>query len=152
MKKHSLEFSVGVFVLIGLICIGYLTIKLGKLEIMGSDYKFLNAQFPQVSGLKQGAVVDIAGVQVGTVESIKLDNETLYAIVTLKVQNDIPIDADTIASIKTSGVLGDRYLRLEPGASEEILKNGDTITEVEPPIDLEDLISKYVFGGADDSE
>ncbi|MBN1516406.1 outer membrane lipid asymmetry maintenance protein MlaD [Candidatus Sumerlaeota bacterium] len=149
MNKRSLETSVGVFVLIGLICIGYLTIKLGKMEMLGSDYYLLQARFAHVSGLKKGAVVDIAGVQVGTVESIRLDTRDLTALVTMKIENDIPVDIDAIASIKTAGLIGDRYLRIDPGGSDEMLKNGDMIIETQPAMDLEDLVSKYIFGSAE---
>lgn len=146
MKKHTLERSVGVFVLIGLLCIAYLTIKLGKMELLGGNYYHLIARFGSVSGLKDGAIVDVAGVEVGKVAGITLDREEMVAVVRIKIRKEVPIDRDVIASIKTSGLIGDKYVKLEPGGSEEILQNGDLILETESAVDLEDMIGKYAFG------
>ena len=146
MKKTSVEISVGIFVLIGIICVGYLTIKLGKMELLGDNYYPLYARFRSISGLKAGTQVEIAGVPVGNVDSISLDHEEMVAIVRLKILNGIDLSDDVIASVKTSGLIGDKYINLSPGGSDEILKPGDYITETESAIDLEELISKYVFG------
>ncbi len=146
MKKTSVEVSVGIFVLIGIICVGYLTIKLGKMELIGDNYYPLYARFRSISGLKTGTQVEIAGVPVGNVDSISLDREEKVAIVRLKILNGIELSDDVIASVKTSGLIGDKYINLSPGGSDEILKPGDYITETESAIDLEELISKYVFG------
>jgi len=146
MKQSSLELGVGVFVLIGIICVGYLTIRLGEIEILGDKYYLLNARFKSVSGLKAGAQVEIAGVQVGQVDSIALDPKDLVAMVRLKIKDVIVLSDDVIASVKTSGLLGDKYVQLSPGGSDKTLKPGDTIIETEPPLDIEGLISKYAFG------
>jgi phospholipid/cholesterol/gamma-HCH transport system substrate-binding protein len=146
MKRSSIEMSVGVFVLIGLLCIGYLTIKLGKMELLGENHYMLNARFESVSGLKAGAEVDLAGVQIGQVESISLDNERQMALVRLKIQNGVELSQDVIASVKTSGLIGDKYINISPGGSDEVLKPEDTIEETESALDIEELISKYVFG------
>ena len=134
------------FVLIGIICIGYLTIRLGKMEWIGDDYYSVNAKFESISGLKTGASVEIAGVPIGKVGSIFLEKEEQVAVVKLKVQKGIVLTDDVIASIKTAGLIGDKYIKLTPGGSDEILNSGDTIFETESAIDLEELISKYVFG------
>jgi phospholipid/cholesterol/gamma-HCH transport system substrate-binding protein len=146
MNKSSIELGVGIFVLIGLICVGYLTIQLGKMELLGDDHYFLNARFVSVSGLKTGAQVEIAGVQVGQVDSIRLDPEDYVAFVRLKIQKDIVLTDDVIASVKTAGLIGDKYIKLAPGGSDEILGPGDMITDTEPALDIEELISKYAFG------
>ena len=132
--------------LIGIICIGYLTIRLGKMEWIGDDYYSVNAKFESISGLKTGASVEIAGVPIGKVGSIFLEKEEQVAVVKLKVQKGIVLTDDVIASIKTAGLIGDKYIKLTPGGSDEILNSGDTIFETESAIDLEELISKYVFG------
>lgn len=147
MKKYSMETIVGIFVFIGLICVGYLTVKLGKMELMGGDNYILYARFNSVSGLKTDSSVEMAGVEIGRVSKIGLDLERQMALVTLKIHKDVQISDDAIASIKTSGMIGDKFIRITPGGSDIILQPGDTITETESAIDLEELISKYVFGG-----
>jgi phospholipid/cholesterol/gamma-HCH transport system substrate-binding protein len=147
MKKTSLEMAVGLFVFIGILCVGYLTVKLGKMELLGKDYYFLQAQFESVTGLKVGANVEMAGVPIGKVETIALDPERQTAKVRLKIQGDVAVTDDTIASVKTAGLIGDKYIKLSPGGSDVILKSGDTLIETESAVDIEELISKYVFGG-----
>lgn len=146
MKKSSVELGVGIFVLLGIICVGYLTIQLGKMKLLGDDHYFLNARFHSVSGLKTGSQVEIAGVKVGQVDSITLDNDDYDAIVRLKILKNVVLSDDVIASVKTAGLIGDKYIKLTPGGSDEILKPGDVITETESALDIEELISKYVFG------
>ena len=146
MKRSSLEMNVGTFVLIGILCVGYLTVRLGNLELWGDDTYFLNARFQSVSGLRVGAKIEIAGVEVGTVDSIGLDMEEQLAVVRLKIENHVALTDDVIASVKTSGLIGDKFIKLTPGGSDLTLKNGDTITETESALDVEDLIGKYVFG------
>ena len=147
MKKSSVELGVGIFVLIGLMCVGYLTIRLGKMELLDDEHYYLNARFQSVTGLKTGASVEIAGVPVGEVDSIFLDLQEQVARVRLKIKKDVTLSDDVIASVKTSGLIGDKYIKLSPGGSDEILKPGDTITETESALDIEELISKYAFGG-----
>lgn len=149
MKKTSVETAVGVFVLIGLISVAYLTVKLGKMAWFGDDYYTLDAQFDSVSGLKAGAQVDMAGVEIGQVADIRLDNERQVAIVRLKVKKEVMLTDDVIASVKTSGLIGDKFIKLTPGGSDRILKSGDLIIETESALDIEDLVSKYVFGDAE---
>lgn len=139
--------AVGVFMLIGIACVGYLTIQLGKMQWIGDNFYALEARFKSAAGLKSGSQVEIAGVQVGQVDAIRFDPDRQMAKVRLKIQKDIVLTDDVIASVKTSGLIGDRYIKLTPGGSELVLKNGDQITETESAIDFEELISKYVFGG-----
>lgn len=149
MKKTSVETAVGVFVLIGLISVAYLTIKLGKMEWFGDDYYILDARFDSVSGLKAGAQVDLAGVEIGQVADLRLDNERQVAIVRLKIKKGVMLTDDVIASVKTSGLIGDKFIRLSPGGSDIILKSGDMIIDTESALDIEELVSKYVFGDAE---
>ena len=148
MKKSSIETSVGIFMFIGILCVGYLTIHLGKMDWIGSDHYQVRALFQSVSGLKVGASVEMAGVQIGSVASISLDQQKKIAEVTLNIQKRIKLEEDVIASIKTSGLIGDKYIMISPGGSDVILKPGDIIVDTEPSVDLEDLISKYLFGDA----
>lgn len=146
MKKASIEVAVGIFMLIGMLCVGYLSVRLGEMEWGGDKYYPLLARFQSVSGLIAGAHVELAGVRVGKVDSIALDPKTLAAVVKLNIQKSVVLSDDVIASIKTAGLIGDKYLQLSPGGSDRVLKAGDMITETESAVDLEALISKYVFG------
>jgi phospholipid/cholesterol/gamma-HCH transport system substrate-binding protein len=143
MRKYDVELAVGIFVLAGLVCLGYLSIKLGTMEMVGGGYE-LNAIFPNVGGLKTGSPIVIAGVEVGRVKSIALEN--YQARVFISLPRDLKIQEDAIASIKTKGLIGEKYIEISPGGSEKILKPGNQIRETQPPVDLEELISKYVFG------
>ena len=146
MKKYSLEFSVGVFVLIGLVCLGYMTIKLGKMEVFDNNGYIVKARFASITGLKVGASVEISGVPVGKVTVINLDKD-YYAQVSLQLDKNVKLSDDSIASVKTSGLIGDKYISLSRGASTTMLADGGEITETESAVDIEALISKYVFGG-----
>jgi len=146
MKTHTVETSVGVFVLIGLLCVAYLTIKLGKMEWFSSDHYYISARFNSVSGLKKGAAVDMAGVQIGRVDSIVLDPTDTVAVVRMKIKRGVPVSDDATASVKTSGLIGDKYIRIEPGGSETLLEDGGQIFQTESAVDLESIVSKYAFG------
>jgi phospholipid/cholesterol/gamma-HCH transport system substrate-binding protein len=146
MRKVSTETVVGLFVLAGIICVGYLTIRLGKMEILGNNTYTVYGRFESVTGLTSGASVEMAGVQIGQVADITLDKEQQVAVVAMKIEKGIKITDDVIASIKTAGLIGDKFIKLSPGGSDLLLKDGDMITETESGVDLEELISKYVFG------
>lgn len=146
MKKYSQETLVGIFVLIGILCVGYLTVKLGKMEIIGGDVYKIIARFDSVAGLKSDSSVQMAGVEIGRVTEIALDTKALDAVVTMNIHKGVPIQEDAIASVKTSGLIGDKYISIQPGGSDKILTAGGVITETESAIDIESLISKYVFG------
>jgi phospholipid/cholesterol/gamma-HCH transport system substrate-binding protein len=139
--------AVGVFMIIGLVCVGYLTIKLGQMQVFGGDYYLVEARFQNISGLRNGASVEMSGVQIGQVASIGLNLEDKAAVVHLKIRKDLALSEDVIASVKTAGLIGDKYIKLSPGGAEETIKPGGRITETQSAVDLEDLISKYVFGG-----
>ncbi len=148
MGKQSVEIMVGVFVLVTLVCVSYLTIKVGQMDILGGDTYKLSARFQSVAGLKKGADVEIAGVGVGKVQAVSIDPVNLYADVVLKIDRAIELSDDTIASVRTAGLIGDKYIKLSPGGSDEILQDGDMIEETESALDIMELISKYAFGSA----
>jgi phospholipid/cholesterol/gamma-HCH transport system substrate-binding protein len=146
MKKYTMETVVGIFVVLGLICVGYMTVKLGKLNLWGNDSYSLIAKFSSVSGLRKGNPVNILGIEVGRVERITMDQDNQKAVVEIKVKNDIKIYDDAIASIKTEGLIGDKYLNIDPGGGGDLLKPNGTIVDTQAPVDIEQLISKYAFG------
>ena len=144
MRRGNLELAVGGFVLLGLICLAYLAIHLGKMEVWGGGYRVV-ANFDNVSGLGQGASVEVAGVQVGRVEAIRLTPGD-RAVVTLRLQQGLQLHDDAIASIRTKGIIGDKFIQLSPGNSEKLIPAGGTIHDTESTIDLEQLISTFIHG------
>ena len=145
MKRSVVDLSVGVFVLIGVLALGWLSVKLGRIELLGNRGYVVTADFPSVGGLKAGSSVEIAGVGIGQVDSITLDKE-FQAHVIMTIRPDIKLQDDSIASIKTKGLIGERYIRINPGGSERTIPPNGRIREVEPPVDFEELLSKYIFG------
>lgn len=145
MKKINVETWVGLFVIIGFACFSFIAIKLGDVEITGANRYNLSARFTSVSGLKIGAPVELAGVRVGTVSAIEVDKSDFEATVAFTVEKGIELPADTIASIRTAGIIGDKFIKLTPGGLDDKLKEGSQITETESAIILEELISKYIF-------
>jgi len=150
MNMVKLELMVGTFMLIGILCLGYVSIKLGKLEFGGGDYYSVKASFDSVSGLKPGARVEVAGVEIGKVDRIALDEKSGdRALAYLKIKTGVKITDDVIASVRTSGIIGDKFIKLRPGGSDKMLKNNDTIRETESAIDIEELVSKFIHGNVD---
>lgn len=146
MEKYRKETLVGCFVLAGLLCVAYLTVHLGRMEVIGGAGYTVRARFASVTGLRTGADVEVAGVPVGRVSAIALEHETGAAVVSMRINPGVTLAEDTIASVKTSGLIGDKYIRLSPGGADEVLAEGGVIAETESAIDLEELISKYIFG------
>jgi phospholipid/cholesterol/gamma-HCH transport system substrate-binding protein len=144
MKKFDLELSVGLFIIAGIICLGYLSIKLGKMEVFGKKGYEIYAFFSNRGGLKTGSPVVIAGVEVGRVKSISL--EDYQARVVLNLPRNVRIQEDAIASIKTKGLIGEKYIEITPGGSEELIPPKGRIRDTQPAVDLEELISNFVFG------
>ncbi len=143
MKKLSIELYVGLFVIIGILCSAYLISEIGGLR--NHDNYDVFAYFSSVAGLKKGASVEMAGVKIGRVASVTLDTKRLLAKVKLSINKKVKLSEDVIASVKTSGIIGDKYISLSPGASEENLAPGDTIYNTEPALDIEELVKKYMF-------
>jgi|SRR5688572_11928107 phospholipid/cholesterol/gamma-HCH transport system substrate-binding protein len=144
MERTKVNIAVGIFVVLGMLALGYLSIKLGRVAIFSGGGYLVSAEFPSVGGLRPGASVEIAGVEVGRVESIGLAD--YQARVVLRVNPEVKLQDDSIASIKTKGLIGEKFIRISPGASEKLIPPNGRIREVEAPVDLEELISKYVFG------
>jgi len=144
MRRSGLELAVGVFVIIGVLALSYLSIKLGRVELLGGRGYLVTADFPSVGGLKTGSAVEVAGVEVGRVEAIALAD--YQARVTMRIYAGVELQEDSIASIKTKGLIGEKYVRINPGGSDRLIPPNGRIREVEPPVDIEELISKYIFG------
>jgi len=144
MRKLDIEFTVGLFLIAGIICLGYLSIKLGRMEVLGGEGYDVYGFFSNSGGLKKGSSVMIAGVEVGRIKDISL--EDYQARVVMNITEGIKIQEDAIASIKTRGLIGEKFVEITPGAAEETVPPGGRIRETQPPIDIEQVISKYVFG------
>jgi len=149
MKKFDIEIAVGIFIFIGILCMAYISIELGQIDFFGRGYYPLEASFSSVKGLHEDTVVEIAGVRVGRVQSIELDLETYDALVVLLIKNEIQVQDDAIASVRTKGILGEKYIEILPGGSDVILKEGELIFDTEPPLDLENVIKNFVFKKVD---
>ncbi|MFP3868086.1 MAG: outer membrane lipid asymmetry maintenance protein MlaD [Desulfobacteraceae bacterium] len=144
MKKASLELIVGLFVLIGLACLIYLAVHLGGWELFGGGYR-VKAEFYNISGLKVGAPVEVAGVEVGRVEAIQVTTDNLAQVV-LNLNKNVEVHDDAIASIRTKGIIGDKYVKLTPGSSEQLVPPGGKIHDTESAVEWEELISKFIHG------
>lgn len=144
MERTKVNVAVGLFLVLGVLALGYLSIRLGRVSFLGSTGYLVTADFPSVGGLKAGSGVEIAGVLIGRVETIGLAD--YQARVVLRLNNGVKLQDDSIASIKTKGLIGEKYIRISPGGSDKIIPANGRIREVEAPVDLEELISKYIFG------
>ena len=144
MSKGKLEVGVGIFVLIGLTCLIYLAVQLGRMEVFGQGYQ-VTASFDNISGLRTGAIVEVAGVEVGRVESIQVTPD-YRARITLSLNPDITLKEDAIASIRTKGIIGDKYIKLSPGYAEKTIPPGGKIHETESALEWEEIISQYIHG------
>jgi phospholipid/cholesterol/gamma-HCH transport system substrate-binding protein len=144
MDRSRVNIAVGMFVILGIVALAYLSIQLGQVSFLGGRGYAVTVDFPSVGGLKAGSAVEIAGVEIGRVESIGLAD--YQARVTLRVHSGIKLQEDVIASIKTKGLIGEKYIRISPGGSDKIIQPNGRIREVEAPVDFEELLSKYIFG------
>lgn len=148
MKNSTLEILVGLFMVIGFCAFGYLALQLGEVSFLtsGSTYT-IKAEFDNVAGVKKGASVQVAGVPVGSVADISLGEDDV-AVLTLQLDNDLQVPIDSMASVKSQGIIGDKYIQLSLGGEEEMFKPGDVLRETESSLDIESLISKFAFGSA----
>lgn len=146
MKKHTLEMVVGLFMVIGFAALIYLALNLGEVPFLdqGSTY-VINAVFNNVSGVKKGADVDVAGVVVGNVEKIWLGDNG-YAHLALRISNKVKVPLDSMASVKSQGIIGDKFIQLSLGGDEKVFSDGGVIRDTESSVDIESLISKFAFG------
>jgi phospholipid/cholesterol/gamma-HCH transport system substrate-binding protein len=152
MKKYSKETLVGIFVVVGLFLIGYMTVKLGNVGFLGENKYTLTARFNTVSGLRVGNPINMIGLEIGRVAKFTMDQENQQAIVLFEINKGIEIYDDAIASIKTEGLIGDKFISIDAGGGGDLLADGDSISDTESPTSIMELISKYAFGGVDDEE
>jgi len=149
MKKNTLEITVGLFMLIGFGAFVYLALQLGEVSIFGNGNTYIiKAEFDNVAGIKKGAAVQVAGVVVGNVVGIELGEDEI-ALLSLKIDNTLKLPVDSIASVKSQGIIGDKYIQLSVGGDEELFKPGDHLVDTESSVDIESLISKFAFGSAE---
>ncbi len=147
MKQQTkLELVVGAFVLTGLAGVAYLALKIGAGTLVGGDTYLVSAEFGNIGSLTPGSNVVISGVPVGRVEKVSLNPKNFRAIVDLRLEKAVQLPTDTIASVKSSGLIGDKYLALAPGADAEMIAPGGKITEHEDDVDIASLISRFAFG------
>ena len=142
--ERRVHLAVGVFLVLGILALGYMSVKLGRVSFLGGGGYIVLVDFPSVGGLKPGSTVEIAGVEVGRVESIGLVD--YQARVALRMDPEVTLQEDVIASIKTKGLIGEKFVRISPGGSDKSIPPGGRIREVEAPVDFEELLSKYIFG------
>jgi len=146
MKRISTELVVGLFMIAGFLCFVYLSLQLGEFSVFAGDRSYtVSAEFDSISGLKVGAILEMAGVNVGRVSAVSLGKND-RALVAMQINKGVPVSEDAIASVRTQGIIGDKYIRITQGGSEVMLKDGDRIGETESAIDLEEMVSKYIFG------
>jgi len=145
MKKTNLEIIVGSFLLAGFISFSWLAVKMGDIDPFANETYPVTARFTSISGLKEGSTIELAGVVVGKVSQIELDAGEYEAVVHLNIDKTVELTDDSIASIRTSGIIGDKFIKLTPGGSDILLEAGDEMDETESAISLEELVSKYIF-------
>jgi phospholipid/cholesterol/gamma-HCH transport system substrate-binding protein len=149
MNRNLLDLWVGLFVAIGIGAILFLALKVGNLMTFGSTPGYrLEARFDSIGGLKIRAPVKAAGVVVGRVQSVRLDPMTYQAVVTMRIDQGYDFTSDTIASILTSGLLGEVYIGLDAGGDTKMLANGETIKKTQSAVVLEKLIGQFLFDKA----
>jgi len=144
MKRANEEIAVGIFVLAGIACLVYLAVHLGEMELFSRGWQ-VTADFDNVSGLKVGASVELAGVDVGRVEKIGITPDDRARVV-LKLEPGLTLKNDTIASIRTKGIIGDKFIKLSMGSSEKTISPGGKIHDTESAVELEELIAKFIHG------
>ena len=142
--ERRVHLAVGVFLVLGILALAYLSVKLGRVSFLGASGYTVTVDFPSVGGLKPGSTVEIAGVEIGRVESIGLAD--YQARVVLRLRDQVKLQEDSIASIKTKGLIGEKFVRISPGGSDKLIPPNGRIREVEAPVDFEELLSKYIFG------
>jgi phospholipid/cholesterol/gamma-HCH transport system substrate-binding protein len=145
MKKLNIQLLTGIFVMIGIASFTYIAVTIGGVRFTQQAGYTLTAQFDSISGLQAGAIVEAAGVRVGTVSDIRFDPDTYKAIVSIRINQDVPVSEDATASIRTQGIIGEKFIKISQGGFPELLTDGDEIEMTESALSLEELISKYMF-------
>jgi phospholipid/cholesterol/gamma-HCH transport system substrate-binding protein len=145
MRRFSVETAVGIFMIAGFLSFSYLAIRLGDVRLFDDQTYTVSARFGSVSGLQEGGVVEIAGVRVGRVTGIHLDPQTYDAVVKMALDRAVELQTDSIASVRTAGIIGEKYINISPGGADDAIPSGGEITETESAISLEELLSRYIF-------
>lgn len=140
------EITVGVFVFLGLLAIGWLAIIVGQVGGLGQSGYTLTADFDDVGGVRSGGDIMLAGVVIGRIDAVRLTANERATLV-FRINDGVKITEDAFASVRTKGIIGDRYIRISQGIDDNFLQEGDEIVETESAINIEDLISKYIFSG-----
>jgi phospholipid/cholesterol/gamma-HCH transport system substrate-binding protein len=145
MKKLNIQLLTGIFVMIGIASFTYIAVTIGGVRFTQQPGYTLIARFTSISGMQAGAIVEAAGVRVGTVSDIQFDPDSYEAIVSLRINEGVPVQEDAIAAIRTQGIIGEKFIKIIPGGFEELLTDGMEIYETESAVNLEELVSKYMF-------
>ncbi|MDQ6982935.1 MAG: outer membrane lipid asymmetry maintenance protein MlaD [Mariprofundus sp.] len=143
---RKVEISVGLFVFLGLLSIGWLALKIGQVGGLGESGYTLTADFDDAGGVRNGSDIMMSGVIIGRVDTVTLTNND-HATMVLRIHDNVKIAEDSFASVRTKGIIGDRYIRITQGSDDIFLEQGNEIEETESAINIEDLISKYIFSG-----
>lgn len=147
MSKINIQLITGIFVILGIAAFTYMAVTIGGARFGNLPGYTLQARFTNISGLQTGAIVEAAGVRVGTVSAIDFDPDSYEAIVSLRINENVPVQEDAIAAIRTQGIIGEKFVKLSPGGFDELLGDGDELYETESAVSLEELVSKYIFSG-----
>lgn len=145
MKKFNIQMVTGIFVVLGILAFTYTAVSIGGVRFTEQPGYTLKARFTSISGLQTGAIVEAAGVRIGLVSDIQFDPESYEAIVSLRINQDVPVQEDAIAAIRTQGIIGEKLVKIIPGGFEEVLADGDEIFQTESAVSIEELVSKYIF-------
>lgn len=146
MKSSVTDVIVGIFLIIGFVALGWLALQLGEVPWLAASRSYiLYGEFNNIAGVKSGADIQIAGVKVGTVKELALNDQS-FAVVAMQLNRGVEVPVDSIASVKSQGIIGDKFIQISLGGDELMFKEGETITDTESALDLESLISKFAFG------
>ena len=149
MGNSRVEITVGLFLVMGFLALGWLAMQLGEVSwLTGAKSYTLNAEFNNISGVKLGADIQISGVTVGKVRQLRLNEDNL-ALVAMQIDKGVKVPVDSIASVKSQGIIGDKFIQITLGGDETAYQPGETIVDTESAVDLESLISKFAFGQMD---
>jgi len=141
-KNLAIDFYVGLFAILGVVAFGYLSINIAGIQLFKHDSYPITAEFDNISGLKTGAAVEIAGVQIG--EVAKIDLSTTNALITMQIRKAVKLRDDDIAAIRTKGIIGERYVKIIPGGSDASLPVGGSILDTESAVDMEEMLGKII--------
>jgi len=138
------EVYTGIFIVFGLFCFAWVALSLGGLRLFGDSRAVYYAEFQSTSGLKPGAIVEIAGVQVGNATGLELKDNRARLV--LRIEREVKIPVDSVAAIRTRGLIGEKFVKITPGGDDELLAPGGEISETESVVDLEEMIGKFIYG------